>query len=53
MARYAVELLTNETKREMFGQACRRRAVENFDVKTIVVQYLKYYEECLGAGVAA
>jgi N-acetyl-alpha-D-glucosaminyl L-malate synthase BshA len=53
MARYAVELLTNETKREMFGQACRRRAVENFDVSTIVVQYLKYYEECLGAGVVA
>lgn len=52
MARYAVELLTNEAKRLRFGEACRRRAVERFDVNMIVKQYEECYEECL-AGSAA
>jgi len=47
MARYAVELLMNETKRELFGQACRKRAVEYFDVNRIVKDYMTYYEEVL------
>jgi L-malate glycosyltransferase len=47
MARYAVELLTNEQKRTIFGKAARQRAVEFFDVQKIVNQYEEYYEECL------
>jgi N-acetyl-alpha-D-glucosaminyl L-malate synthase BshA len=47
MARYAVELLSNEPKHEMFRRACRARAVENFDVHTIVNQYEAYYAQCL------
>ena len=47
MARYAVELLTNDVKRGLFQAACRRRAVEQFDVRTIVTQYEEYYTECL------
>lgn len=54
MSRYAIDLLTNESKREMFGKAARRRAVEMFDVKNIVNQYEDYYEQCLaGAPITA
>ncbi len=52
MARYAIELLTNEAKHRMFAEAARRRAVEHFDVHTIVNQYEAYYEQHL-AGVLA
>ncbi len=47
MARYVIDLLTNQAKHRQFGAACRRRAVENFDVHTIVNLYESYYEECL------
>jgi len=52
MAKYAVELLTNEAKRRQFGAAGRIRAVENFDVGKIVSMYEEYYTECLAAGPA-
>jgi L-malate glycosyltransferase len=52
MARYALELLGNEVKLAMFREAARRRAVEHFDVRTIVTEYESYYTECLqGKGV--
>lgn len=47
MAKYTVELLTNDVKRGLFQAACRRRAVEQFDVRKIVTQYEEYYTECL------
>jgi N-acetyl-alpha-D-glucosaminyl L-malate synthase BshA len=47
MARYTVELLTNDTKMTLFRNACRTRAVEHFDVKRIVTEYESYYTECL------
>ncbi|MDH3253010.1 MAG: N-acetyl-alpha-D-glucosaminyl L-malate synthase BshA [Ignavibacteria bacterium] len=47
MSRYAIELLTNDTKRRMFGAAGRKRAVEMFDVHKIVNLYEEYYEACL------
>ncbi len=47
MARYAVELLTNDTKRGMFGAAGRKRAIEMFDVNKIVNLYEEYYRRCL------
>ncbi len=49
MARYAIDLLTNDAKRELFGRACRRRAVEMFDVHKIVNRYEEYYRQCLGS----
>ncbi len=52
MARYAVELLTNDTKRLMFSEACRRRAVEHFDVRRIVNMYEDYYNECVAGPTA-
>ncbi|MER3524063.1 MAG: N-acetyl-alpha-D-glucosaminyl L-malate synthase BshA [Ignavibacteria bacterium] len=52
MARYAIELLTNEPKHRMFAEAARRRAVDHFDIHKIVNQYEAYYEQCL-AGVLA
>ncbi len=47
MARYAIELLTNEQKHALFASACRKRA-EQFAIKTIVDQYEKYYMKVLG-----
>lgn len=47
MARYAVELLTNDARHTLFRNACRQRAVELFDVHKIVNQYEAYYAECL------
>jgi N-acetyl-alpha-D-glucosaminyl L-malate synthase BshA len=47
MARYAVELLTNEARHAMFSEACRRRAVGMFDMRKIVAHYEEYYTRCL------
>jgi len=47
MSRYGVELLSNEPKHALFRAACRRRAVEQFDVHLIVNEYESYYTECL------
>jgi L-malate glycosyltransferase len=49
MARYAIELLTNDAKHKLFAQSARRRAVESFDVHKIVNQYEAHYEQCLAA----
>lgn len=47
MARYAVELLTNEVKYNAFSEAARRRAVDMFDIKKIVPLYESFYERLL------
>ena len=44
MAKYATELLSNNTRREMFAKAGRKRAVENFDIDQIVGVYERHYE---------
>jgi len=49
MARYAVELLTNDQKHALFSAAARKRAVNLFDIDKIVNQYEGYYEQCLAA----
>lgn len=48
MARYAIELLTNEPRHRLFAHAARKRAVDHFDVHKIVNQYEAYYEQCRG-----
>jgi N-acetyl-alpha-D-glucosaminyl L-malate synthase BshA len=47
MAKYAIDLLTNETKHRLFAEAARRRALEHFDVERIVPMYERYYEKVL------
>jgi N-acetyl-alpha-D-glucosaminyl L-malate synthase BshA len=49
MARYAIELLGNDTRMAMFREACRARAVDHFDLKKIVTVYEDYYRECAGS----
>jgi len=53
MARYAVELLTNNSRWEMFARAGRKRAVENFDIDQIVGIYERHYEKILDAKPAS
>jgi L-malate glycosyltransferase len=47
MARYVVELLTNEPKHALFSANARRRAIEHFEASKIVGQYEAYLEQCL------
>jgi len=42
MAKYAIDLLTNPSKYQLFADAARRRALE-FDATTIVDRYERYY----------
>lgn len=44
MAKYCVELLSNPKKLAAFRANARRRAVENFDIATIVPLYEELYE---------
>ena len=46
MAKYAIDLLTNSAKYQMFADAARRRAIE-FDAPKIVGQYESYYQRVL------
>jgi N-acetyl-alpha-D-glucosaminyl L-malate synthase BshA len=47
MAKYAVELLTNDARRDIFAKAGRRRAIENFAIEKIVTLYERHYERIL------
>jgi glycosyltransferase involved in cell wall biosynthesis len=46
MAKYAIELLSNKARHELFARAARERALE-FESGKIVKQYEEYYEDCL------
>lgn len=48
MAKYALELLTNEKKFSFFSKNSRQRSEELFEKKIIIPQYVKYYEKVLG-----
>ncbi len=47
MARYTVDLLRDDNKYRIFSEAARRRAVENFEMDTIVPLYEKHYEQIM------
>ena len=47
MAKYALELLTNDKKYRLFSDNSRERAVNKFDKSKIVPLYEEYYEEIL------
>lgn len=45
MAKYAIELLSNRKKYEIFSRNARSRAVEKFDTSIIVPMYEKLYQK--------
>ncbi|MBI1807027.1 MAG: N-acetyl-alpha-D-glucosaminyl L-malate synthase BshA [Ignavibacteria bacterium] len=47
MAKYAIDLLTNNPKYKLFAQASRKRAVEVFNAEKVIDQYVRYYEQVL------
>jgi L-malate glycosyltransferase len=47
MAKYTVDLLTNEKKYNNFSRNARDRAVKHFDKGLILPKYIKYYEKVL------
>jgi N-acetyl-alpha-D-glucosaminyl L-malate synthase BshA len=53
MAKYAIDLLTNEQKHTLFAQASRRRAVEMFDLRRVVDLYERYYDKVLNEALVA
>jgi N-acetyl-alpha-D-glucosaminyl L-malate synthase BshA len=47
MAKYALELLSNEKKYKLFAENSRQRAVNKFDKSRVVPLYEEYYEQIL------
>ncbi len=47
MAKYIVDLLSNERKHKLFSENSRKRAVENFDKSIVVPMYESYYKKIL------
>ncbi len=47
MAKYAIELLSDDRKLELFSQNARKRAVDKFSEELVIPQYEKLYEEAL------
>lgn len=47
MAKYAIDLLSNEKKYDLFSKNARERAVQQFDVSKVVPMYEKHYESIL------
>jgi len=49
MAKYVLDLLTNEKKYKTFSLNSRNRAVQNFDKDLIVPKYIEYYEKVMNS----
>ncbi len=47
MAKYALELLSNDKKYKLFSENSRQRAVNKFDKSIVVPLYEEYYEQIL------
>jgi N-acetyl-alpha-D-glucosaminyl L-malate synthase BshA len=47
MAKYTIELLSNEKKYTLFSENARQRAVTHFDTSKVVPMYEEYYERIL------
>ncbi|PKL90447.1 MAG: N-acetyl-alpha-D-glucosaminyl L-malate synthase BshA [Ignavibacteriae bacterium HGW-Ignavibacteriae-2] len=47
MAKYTVDLLTNDKKYNIFSENSRKRVLSNFDKNVIVPEYVEYYDEIL------
>lgn len=48
MAKYTIDLLTNDKKYEMFSKNARKRAIEKFDKSIVIPMYENLYEKVLG-----
>jgi N-acetyl-alpha-D-glucosaminyl L-malate synthase BshA len=48
MAKYSIDLLTNEKKYEMFSKNARKRAIEKFDNSVVIPMYENLYHKVLG-----
>jgi len=48
MAKYTVDLLTNEKKYNLFSKNARERTVSMFDKSKVIPQYVEYYKKILG-----
>jgi N-acetyl-alpha-D-glucosaminyl L-malate synthase BshA len=49
IAKYTIDLLTNEKKYKSFSKNSRERAVNNFDKNLILPQYVDYYNKVLNS----
>ncbi len=49
MSKYAVDLLTNEKKYNIFAKNSLDRAVNHFDKALVLPKYIEYYEKVLGS----
>jgi len=49
MAKYVVQLLTDQKRYNLFSENARNRAVEKFEINKIVPEYERYYEEVLNS----
>jgi L-malate glycosyltransferase len=49
MAKYVVQLLTNEKKYRLFAENSRARAEQRFNKQLIIPQYIQYYEKVLAS----
>jgi N-acetyl-alpha-D-glucosaminyl L-malate synthase BshA len=49
MAKYVIQLLTNEKKYRLFADNSRARAEQRFSKRLIIPQYIQYYEKVLAA----
>ncbi len=47
MAKYSIDLLSNERKHKMFSEKARERAVKSFDTSVVLPQYENYYKKVL------
>jgi N-acetyl-alpha-D-glucosaminyl L-malate synthase BshA len=47
MAKYSIDLLSNERKYKLFSQKARERAVTSFDTSVILPRYENYYKKVL------
>jgi L-malate glycosyltransferase len=50
MARYAIELLSNERKYSLFSKYARERAVSKFDKSKVIPLYEEHYKRILNTG---
>ncbi len=53
MSKYAVDLLTNESKYKLFAQASRNRAITMFSADKVIDMYEEYYKRILAEKVPA
>jgi L-malate glycosyltransferase len=49
MAKYSIDLLTNDKKHKLFSENSRKRAVEKFDKSIILPQYENHYNKVLNS----